>query len=222
MKTIVVGCEYAGTTTLSEAITGWATSTFGGEQGFHDHSKIPHISHEPLSEDDIRHFMALSPVLKEQFQRFQTEYHLQPDFYTEDDHNMVGFHIDEAVYAPLYYGYDEEGDRTKAARKVEARILEMAPDTVLVLVKASPEVIAKRKKENPHPHDLVQENDIEQVLSRFQEEYDASLLRKRMIIDTSNATVEESLAEFVENFKPMLTTTDRERILLRRSEMDGA
>ena len=137
-------------------------------------------------------------------------------------HNNVGFHIDEAVYAPLYYGYDEEGGRTRAARKIEARILEMAPDTALVLVKASPEVIAKRKKENPHPHDLVQEKDIELVLNRFQEEFDASLLRKRMTIDTSNATVEESLAEFVENFKPMLTPADRARILLRRSEANGA
>ncbi len=218
MRTIVVGCEYAGTTTLSEAIMGWAKLTFGGEHFFHDHMKIPHISHGTLSEDDIKHFMALSPDLKEQFQRFQVEYHLQPEFYEDDDHHNVGFFIDEAVYAPLYYGYDQEGGRTWHARKIEARIMEMAPDTVLVLVKASPEVIAKRKKENPHPHDLVQEKDIELVLKKFQEQFDASLLRKKVTIDTSNATVEESLAEFVENVKPMLSQADRVRMLLHQSE----
>ena len=123
MRTIVVGCEYAGTTTLSETIMGWAKLTFGGEHFFHDHMKIPHISHGTLSEDDIKHFMALSPDLKEQFQRFQVEYHLQPEFYEDDDHHNVGFFIDEAVYAPLYYGYDQEGGRTWHARKIEARIM---------------------------------------------------------------------------------------------------
>ena len=43
------------------------------------------------------------------------------------------------------------------------------------------------------------------------------MLRKKITIDTSNATVEESLAEFVENVKPMLSQADRVRMLLHQS-----
>ena len=38
-----------------------------------------------------------------------------------------------------------------------------APDTVPILVKASPEVVTRRRKENPHPSGVVQEKDIEHI-----------------------------------------------------------
>ena len=47
MHTILVGCEYSGTSTLSYHITKWARSTIGGLHWFHDHWKIPHVNHPP-------------------------------------------------------------------------------------------------------------------------------------------------------------------------------
>ena len=48
----------------------------------------------------------------------------------------------------------------------------------------------------------VQEEDIPLVLERFEEEVAASLIQKRIILDTSHASVDETFAEFV---RPALT-----------------
>ena len=98
------------------------------------------------------------------------------------------------------------------ARRMEGKILERAPGVVLVLFKASPEVIAKRMKENPHTHQVVQEKDIEYVLQRFEEEFEASLIQKRIVLDTTNVTVEDTLAEFVEKYEPFHTDADLLRL----------
>lgn len=221
MRLILVGCEYAGTTTLAETISEWAKGAMGGNFGFHDHWKIPHISHPPeLTDEEQDQFMALSPNIKEMFQRYHMEYHLSTGFYGDPHHNSVGFHIDEAVYAPLYYGYGqagEYGDRSQAARKTEAHIMEVAPDTVLVLVRAAPEVIRQRMKENPHPNGLVKDGDVEKVLDAFLEEYNQSFIRKKFELDTSTATVEETLSEFLEQMQPHLTDSDRLRIMSRHA-----
>ena len=122
----LIGCEYSGTTTLAGAISGWVERVMGGDFGFHDHWKIPHISHAPHTDEENEQFLALSPHLKESFQRYHMDYHLSPAFYGDDHHNMVGFHIDEAVYAPLYYGYggpDEYADRAwQAPRRVGPQV----------------------------------------------------------------------------------------------------
>jgi len=60
-------------------------------------------------------------------------------------------------------------------------------------------------KEDPHQNAVLQEKDIELVLQRFEEEYWDSLIRRRFSIDTSTATVEESLNEFVSQITPLLT-----------------
>ena len=43
------------------------------------------------------------------FQRFTLTYHLGDSFYSNPDHNLMGYVIEEAVYAPLYcelpFGY---------------------------------------------------------------------------------------------------------------------
>ena len=93
MRLILVGCEYAGKTTLANEIVKWIDDTLGGARGFHDHFTIP--SNE-LTVEDQDQFAALSPRLKEMFQRYIIEYHLQPAFYADPDHNMTGFHIEEA------------------------------------------------------------------------------------------------------------------------------
>ena len=41
MKLILVGCEYAGKTTLANEIVKWIDHTMGGARGFHDHFTIP-------------------------------------------------------------------------------------------------------------------------------------------------------------------------------------
>ena len=52
------------------------------------------------------------------FQRYVIEYHLGTSFYEYPDHGLVGFHIEEAVYAPLYYGY---GGHRRVCRPPRAR-----------------------------------------------------------------------------------------------------
>jgi shikimate kinase len=217
MKLILVGCEYAGKTTLAKEIVKWTDRTMGGARGFHDHFSIPSSE---LTAEDQEQFITLSPRLKEMFQRYVIEYHLQPAFYSDPDHNLVGFHIEEAVYAPLYYGYGRKGEyaeRTGFARSIEKEIVARAPDTVLILLKASTGVIASRMRENPHPRPVVQEKDIEYVLQRFEEEYQSSLIRKRFVLDTTTATVSETLSQFVAQIEAHLTDTDRLRVLTHQA-----
>jgi broad-specificity NMP kinase len=133
---------------------------------------------------------------------------------------MIGHHIDDAVYGPLYFGYggDDEPNgkaRTVYSRIVERQIIEFSPRDVLVLVKASPEVIARRMKENPHRIGVVKEEDIEHVLGRFEEEFNNSIIHHKFTLDTSTATVDETMAEFATKVEPYLSDEERERILTR-------
>ena len=61
-------------------------------------------------------------------------------------------------------------------------------------------------------HGVVREEDVELVLGRFREEFAASLIRNKMALDTTSATPEETLAEFVEKMGPFFTGADRERM----------
>lgn len=217
MRLILIGCEYAGKTTLAGEITKWIRQTMGGGRGFHDHFTLPDSE---LTQVEQEQLAALVPSLKEKFQRYMLDYHFHPAFYSDADHLLAGFHIEEAVYAPLYYGYGgpgENAERTSLARTMEERIGELAPDTVLVLLKASAEVIAQRMKSNPHPGQVVQEKDIEFVLQRFEEQYQKSLLRRKFTLDTTSAAVEETLAEFEAAIEPLLTDSDRLRILAHQA-----
>ncbi len=218
MRLIMVGCEYVGTSSLIQEISGWVERAMGGKMGIHDHWKAPQLSHAEHTKEENEGFLALSPNLRESFQRYHMEYHLSPSFYHDADHTMVGFHIDEAVYAPLYYGYgapNEYGDREQAARTTEASLLEIARDTVLILLKASPEVIRARMKADPHANALVTDGDVEKVLAAFEDQHTRSLLRKKIVIDNTDQTVSESLADFVTQIQPFLTHADRSRILTR-------
>ena len=91
----------------------------------------------------------------------------------------------------------------------DLQVVELMPDMVLVLMKASPEVILKRMRSNPHEKSLLQEKDVEFVLARFQEEFDNSLIDRRFTLDTTSATVEETLEEFRQQIEPYLTPKDR-------------
>ncbi len=251
MRLLLVGCEYAGTTTLVHGIIEWAKETLGAEQiGLHDHFKWPHLSHPPaktpdeskamfgawvegrgpdptylgLDADEQAQMLALSPNIKEMFQRYHVDYHLHDSFYQDPDHFMVGLHIEEAVYAPLYFDYGMAGiygDRAGLARATEHRLMQIAPDTILVHVKAAPAVIRTRMQDAPHPNAIVKDEDVELVLGRFEEEFERSSLTHKLTLDTTVSTVEESVAEFAEQVEPHLTYADRLRILTHRALWEG-
>jgi hypothetical protein len=220
LRLILIGCEYVGTTALGDAIKEWFKEAMGAETGFHEHWKIPHVAHSELTEEEQQQYLALSPRLKELMQRNNLEYHVQPSFYNDSDHCMVGHYIEEKIYGPMYFGYggpDDDQNRAIVARHLERSILELGPDTVIVHLKASPEVIRERMKANPHESQVIKEEDVELVLQRFQEEYDDAVFFSRMELDTTTATVEETLAEWVEQMEPFWSDADRIRMLMRRS-----
>ena len=226
MNLIIAGCEYSGTTTLANGIAQWARSTMGGTQEVHDHFKIPHIAcyrngpaAEPLTDEELAHVLSWTPKMKEMAQRQSMNYHM-PNNCEADDYIVVGFHIEDAVYAATFFGYghDKEpqgGIRWKYARHLETAFMEQAPDTILVYVKASEEVIAERMAADPHPFSIVKKKDIEHVLADFEMEFQRSVFHTKIEIDTSEATVEESLAELQGAIKPHLTIEDRRRMVVR-------
>ncbi len=171
--------------------------------------------------------LALSPKLKEIFQRYDLEYHLQPSMWDKDQWphmQAIGFHIEEAVYGPLYYGYGRKGEyaeRTQYARHVEERLLALSPWLVLVLVKASRDVIARRMKESPHKNSYLREQDIDLVLGLYEQEYKASLIKNKITVDTSTGTVQDALADFVKQVEPFITAEDQRRILVQKAKKAG-
>ena len=221
MKLILAGCEYAGTTTLANAINDWTEQVMGNRiRNIHDHFKIPqtigHSDPDYANEEEQRQYLALSPKIMETAQRHNLYYHSPSESSSNEDRLVIGHHIDEAVYAPLYFGYGrtgENGDREVIAWQIEHKIKKFEPELVLILVKASPEVIARRMKEGAHPNAVVQEKDIELVLRRFQEEFGRSWVRSKFELDTSTATVDETITEFEAKMEPHFTRYDQIRIL---------
>ena len=234
MRGILIGCEYAGTTTLADGIQRWSHEVMGegnGLRAFHDHWKIPHVSGHPGLDDENlftpeeqEQFLALTPKTKEMIQRYSVTYHLTPGALRNPDYVSVGLHIENAIYGALYFGY-YTGEQAWMRRAIldhfEESILEFAPDMPLVLVKASPETIARRMKENPHPNGLLKEPDIEKVLEEFETEFERSSMRNKFSIDTTGNTPEETLARFLEEFEPYLNETDKLRILIHRARRRG-
>lgn len=219
MNLVFVGCEYAGKSTIAARVMEWAEETLGGTSHFHDHMSVPSSELNPEAQESL---VQVHPQILEMFQRYMIDYHVSEGFYGNEDHNLMGLVIEEAVYAPLYYGYggrdsaaperSPEGQRTKMARMIEATMLERGPGTVQVLFKAAPEVIKARMAAAPHRHQLVREEDVEHVLERFEEEFAASLIQRRFVLDTTAATEEETMAEFVARYEPFHTDADRERM----------
>lgn len=224
MRLIIAGCEYSGTSTLAFAIDDWMHENMGVRFPLiHDHWKIPHTSGHPqpdMTEDERQQVLALSPELKEMTQRHSLYYHIQANSWTAPDWLSIGLHIDDAVYSPMYYGYGGEGmphDRKVVSQQVEASILRFAPDIVLVHVKAAADVIAQRMQADPHPHSPMSAGDIPTLLSLYEDACANSTLRHKITLDTSEASVEESIADFKRKIEPHLTETDRSRIMLHRA-----
>ena len=224
MRLILAGCEYTGTSTLAFAIDDWMAENIGARFPLiHDHWKLPHTSGHPqpdMTEEERQQVLALSPVLREMTQRHSLYYHIQANSWNGPDWMSIGLHIDDAVYSPMYFGYGadhQDHDRKTVSRQVEGSIVRFAPDMVLVHVKASPEVIAQRLAAEPREHSPLKAEDIPEVLTRYEEAVANSTLRHKIVLDTSNATVDETMADFTRKIEPYLSEADRSRILLHRN-----
>jgi hypothetical protein len=177
-------------------------------------------THPHLPDDELENAKALRPMAREMFQRYIIEYHLGMRFTKNPDWFVVGFHIEDAVYAPLYYGYGKDGgfpiEREAFARHIDSVVEEYFPGTVLVLLRASPEMIAKRMREKRHPDNVIKADDIESLIGRFDEEYKESLMSLKFVLDTTNATQEETLNEFIKSMTGHFSDTDTIRMLHRQ------
>ena len=205
----MIGCEYAGKSTLIDALMEW-----GDARGVHfhldDHFSIP--DRQFLSEADARAMLDAPPVIKERFQRFQIYYHLEV-IEAYGDCLLGGFHVEEAVYGPRYY-YPNDVFPIPYLRKVESKL---PKDTILLLLKASPDVIRRRMAEAPHPYPIVPPADVEAVSAAFEEEYRQSWIERRFVMDTSELTPAGLLEAFHERVVPQLDARD----LLRWRELAG-
>lgn len=221
MRVILIGCEYTGKTTLAEGISTWLEHNMGpaqfGTYFWHDHFTLPFVEGpEEEMESEAQEVLSLSPGLLEKYSRYMIHYHAGEFFYLDNHHLLVDWYYADAVYAPLYYGYGGSGeyaDRQLMARSYDAKTMKIAPDTVLVWLKASPEVIRQRMSEERHRWSVLQDGDVEFVLQRFEEEYTRSSIRRRFMLDTTESTAEETLAEFLRQMEPHLTESDRLALL---------
>jgi hypothetical protein len=68
---------------------------------------------------------------------------------------------------------------------------------------------------------VLQEKDIEFIQDRFEEEFKASLFSRKFVLDTSSATLEETMAEFAQAIQPHLSEVDRSRILVHKALQSG-
>lgn len=226
MRVVLIGCEYAGKTTLASRISRLIVEEMGHplpmhQSGWHDHFVLPFSSSSVGDADeDAEQILAMKPSLLEKFSRYLIYYHFQHLIYTDNHDLLTNWYYGDAVYAPLYYGYGGSGeyaDRQVMARQLDAEVMRAMPDMVLVLMKASPAVIRQRKSENPHPYCVLQDEDVELVLQRFEEEYARSLIRRRFILDTTDAREEETFREFMHQMKPHLN--ERDLLSLRNHEL---
>ena len=226
MNIIAIGCEYTGTTTLMLGVQEWMKGAFGQTTIFHDHFKLPNNSgHPPLDPDSIifdeeekRQILEMSPKLKELFTRYTLYYHspTRARNSTTLGGLHIGHHIDEMIYAPMYFGYGrpgEPGDRRVEAQNVEQALMRYMPETVLVLMRASADVVRSRMRSGPHADGVVRDEDIEVVLERFEEEFARSAIHNKFTLDTTESSPEETFEEFLCKMEPYWTEGDRLRML---------
>ena len=229
MQLFFIGCEYSGTTTIYRKLDEGLVENIGAQGiGYHDHWKIPEISGHPphetsvtiLTEEEQEQVYKASPVVKELLMRYALYYHSpqgpQP---IGTGSARVGYYFDELIYAPRYYGYGGEGelgDRRIEANKIETILSKYAPDLVLILVTCSPETIIHRKKTNPHPNEVVPEQDIPLILDRFQEEFNNSKMKNKISIDTTSDNIDQSVKKLAKKIEPYLSHEDRLKLLLNQ------
>ena len=132
MRLLIIGCEYAGKTTLARRISRWMIDSMGLPYvRWHDHFVVPRLDRHLIvhagadapvvgkdesdlnTAEDEDQILSLRPMVLEQLQRHNVWRHLHPDSFREEDSLFVNHFYAEAVYAPLYYGYGEPGSSGK-------------------------------------------------------------------------------------------------------------
>ena len=138
MNIIVIGCEYTGTTTLMLRVQEWMKDRSLGRASIIvigsttiSSSRTTTSGHPPLDPDSIifdeeekRQVLEMSPKLKELFTRYTLYYHspTRPMKSTDIGGLHIGHHIDEMIYAPMYFGYGGPGRaRGPSSRSAEHR-----------------------------------------------------------------------------------------------------
>ena len=247
MQLMIVGCEYAGKTTLAVEVSKWMIQQMGLPfVRWHNHFVVPHVDQhlvvsapqdndefvapgkraaDLFGEEEKDQILAMRPMLLEHMQRQMIWRHLHQSMGNDDDYLVIGGYYAEAVYAPLYYGYGEPNsfsDRRARARAWDAELRALVPEIVLVLVKASTEVILRRMRLHPRSKCILQERDVQLVLERFEEEYAISRIRHRFSLDTTTSSVPETAAEFVRQMAQHLTEADRLRIISHHAVREHA
>ena len=203
MRVIVVGCEYSGVSTLIDGIFKWGQSV-GVHHHLDDHFTIPDAYH--LTDEEQQGMLEMLPAIKERFQRFQIVYHVH--LIQKYEHILLGgFYIEEMVYGPRYY---------YPGKNIQIREYEvdLPKDTILVHLHARPDVIRKRMQDAPHPHGLVPEGDVEDVLDHFKDEVRLSWIKRKFDIDTSDLSPEQLLGTFLDQSVPYLNASDGNTRLL--------
>ena len=217
MRLIIIGCEFVGKTTLAAHISDWSEAHLGQRVNWHDEWVL---TDEQLSDEVRQDLKKVSSTTFEAFRHYALTYHLDPGWFGDNDHCLVGFYFSEAVYAPLYHGYGGKGvhgDLDIMAAVWDRMLMERAPDTVLVTMTASPEVIRQRMTA-PDAHETVlQSEDVESVIKRFEELSGRSFIRKRVALDTTESAPESIFAEFLKKFEPHFSQVDRMRLLTRQA-----
>ena len=215
MRLIITGCGYTGKSTLLRKIQQWCRVNMGDETGGHDHFGFPG---KEMPGDEGQRLLNLGPKGKQMFQLYMMEYHVRRVFFRRNHHILVGYHFQEAIYAPLYYGYTPA---TRMIQDLEREIMEAAPDMTLVQMKASPEVIRERMKADPHPNIPLKPKDVELVLEKFEAEYQATMLRRKFVLDSTDSSPDRTFAGFLEQMERHFTDGDRMRILTHRALEKG-
>ena len=126
---------------------------------------------------------------------------------------MASSAVPNAPMTPSFGSTETSSSFDAMARSEEAKISQLAPDSVLVYLTASPDAIRERMQTEPRPTSRFREEDIEQVSERFANEFGHTLIRRRMTIDTTDASPEQTFAEFLTKMGPHFTTADRIRLL---------
>lgn len=228
MHLVLIGCEYAGKSTLARQISEWMIEDMGlPSVRWHAHFVLPQLDRHivvpdrgaetPMNREEVEELLHLSPAIKEQLLRYMIWRHLHDDMFREsDDYLAIDFYYGEAVYAPLYYGYggpdDSFSDRRRRAREWESELLLQAPDTVLVLLRASVDTVRRRMSQNPHPGSILRTDDVPTVLRRFEEEYADSQIERRFALDTTDSSADETLVDFLWQMRQHLSEMDSLRI----------
>ena len=208
MRSIFVGTEYAGKSTLIERL-----ADYYRRRHLHphldDHFSIPDAT---LSPESRRIMLGLPDDMKERMQRLQIQYHV--DILKRYQYPIFGgWHIEEAVYSavygndpnsPYYHNYAYQFHRLYEGQILEARLA----DVVLFHVTASDDEIARRMREEPHEYPITRQQDIGELKRRFADEVAQSLFTyqgRTVVLDTTGKTPVESFDELLTASEPLVS-----------------